>query len=212
MVMLPAMGSTAEAFAAHGFISAVHDRAWPIDIVVACPELDTYLDGKIAEALESDVIAPARARGYARLWLVGISLGSVGAVLYAAKSDPRVEGVVLLAPFLGTPGTIAEIASAGGLSAWSAASSRATNGERAVLRWLKDYIARAATRPALYLGFGQGDRFARGHRLLADHLWPESVVSIAGAHDWDCWADLWRKLLERQPFVRRSGDARYPPQ
>jgi hypothetical protein len=67
MVMLPAMGSTAEAFAAHGFISAVHDRAWPIDIVVACPELDTYLDGKIAEALESDVIAPARARGYARL-------------------------------------------------------------------------------------------------------------------------------------------------
>lgn len=212
LVMLPAMGSEAEAFAAHGFVSAVQDRGWPVDVIAACPDLDIYLDGKIAQALEGNVIAPARCRGYARVWLLGISLGGVGALLYAAEFDARVEGLVLLAPFLGTPGTIAEIASAGGLREWSAASSRATSGERAVLLWLTDYIARAARWPALYLGFGQDDRFARGHRLLAQHLAPERVVTIPGGHDWDCWASLWRKLLERAPCLTKTDDLRDPRQ
>ena len=206
LVMLPAIGSDAEAFADHGCVAAVQDRGWPVDIIAVCPDFDIYLDGKIAQALEDEVIAPARLRGYAQLWLAGISLGGVGAVAYAAKPGARVDGIVLMAPFIGTPGTIAEIAAAGGLPAWSAAASRATSGERAVLRWLKDYIAQAPMRPALYLGFGEEDRFARGHRLLAEHLPPERIVSLPGGHDWDCWTRLWPALLERAQFGAEGGD------
>lgn len=119
----------------------------------------------------------------------------------------RVDGLVLLAPFLGTPGTIAEIAAAGGIPAWSAQNSRATGGERAALLWLQRYIARAETRPALYLGFGRHDRFARGHQLLAAHLPPERVIVSDGRHEWDSWAALWRQLLEGPVFTTAIGQA-----
>lgn len=201
LVMLPGVGSNAEDFAAHGFISAVHDRGWPIDIIAACPALDIYLEGGAAAALRDDVIAPAMAQGYARLWLLGISLGGLGALLYAARPDARIDGLVLLAPFLGTPGTVAEIAAAGGIPAWSAEQSRATGGERAALLWLQGFIARPATQPMLYLGYGRHDRFARGHELLAAHLPPERVIVSDGGHEWDSWAMLWQQLLERPSFA-----------
>src|SRR5690242_5311099 len=84
LVMLPGMGMKADDFAAHGFVSAVHARGLPLDILAAQPELDTYLEGRIDRVLHHTLIEPAMARGYARLWLVGISLGGMGALLYTA--------------------------------------------------------------------------------------------------------------------------------
>jgi alpha-beta hydrolase superfamily lysophospholipase len=119
LVMLAGMGMEADEFAAHGFVSAVHDRRLPIDIIAARPELDLYLEGKIAKALHDAVIAPGMARGYRRLWLLWISVGGMGALLYTAARFASVDGLVLLAPFLGTPGTLAEVSAAGGITAWS---------------------------------------------------------------------------------------------
>jgi len=205
LVMLPGVGSAAEEFAAHGFIAAVQDGGGPIDVIAACPELDLYLDGTIAAALHETAIAPAMARGYARLWLLGISLGGMGALLYAAAHPAAVDGIVQLAPFLGTPGTIDEIASAGGIPAWSAPRSRATGGERTALLWLQHHIAQSPARPVLYLGYARQDRFAPGHRLIAQHLPPERVVAVEGGHDWDSWAILWGRMLERCPFAAKPG-------
>lgn len=205
LVMLPGVGCEAEAFAAHGFIASLHARGAAIDVIAARPPLDLYLDGNIDAALHETVIAPALARGYERLWLLGISLGGMGALLYAAAQRVAVDGVVLLAPFLGTPGTIAEIVSAGGIPAWSAPASRATGGERTALLWLQDYIVRSLADPALYLGYARQDRFAPGHRLLAQHLPSERVVAIEGGHDWNSWAMLWGRLLERCPWAAKPG-------
>jgi alpha-beta hydrolase superfamily lysophospholipase len=69
--------------------------------------------------LHDAVIAPGMARGYRRLWLLGISVGGMGALLYTAARFASVDGLVLLAPFLGTPGTLAEVSAAGGITAWS---------------------------------------------------------------------------------------------
>ncbi|HEY1503256.1 MAG TPA: hypothetical protein VGF92_03095 [Stellaceae bacterium] len=208
LVMLPGIGMAADEFAAHGFVSAVHDRRLPIDIVAIQPELDLYLEGKIAGALHDTVISPAMARGYRRLWLLGISVGGMGALLYAAARLASVDGLVLLAPFLGTPGTLAEVSAAGGITAWPPENTRATTVERKMLLWLRSFLARSPTRPALYLGYGRDDRFARGHDLLAQHLPQQQVVVGGGGHDWATWTSLWLRILNGQPFAAEIGDER----
>jgi pimeloyl-ACP methyl ester carboxylesterase len=199
--MLPGMGMGTDEFAAHGFVSAVHDRRLPIDIVVARPELDLYLEAKVAGSLHDSVIAPAMARGYRRLWLLVISVGGMGALLYTAARFASVDGLVLLAPFLGTPGTLTEVSAAGGITAWSPQNSRATAVERQMLLWLQSFPTSSPARPALYLGFGRHDRFAMGHGLLARRLPQDQVVVTEGGHDWACWTALWLRILERQPFT-----------
>jgi pimeloyl-ACP methyl ester carboxylesterase len=207
LVMLPGVGIEAMEFFDHGMVSAVqaHGREMnlAIDVAALRPELELYLDGEIVPALHRAVIEPARRQGYARIWLLGISLGGMGALRYAAEHAAEIEGLVLLAPFLGTRGTMAELAKAGGLNAWTPAQSIATDLEQRMLVWLQDFLNRRVLSPALYLGYAQNDRFAPGHRLLADLLAEDRVVTAEGAHDWDSWARLWRLVLARSPF---SGD------
>jgi pimeloyl-ACP methyl ester carboxylesterase len=201
LVMLPGVGIEPEDFAAHGLVAAAQASGLPVDIAAARPELDLYLDGTIAGAVESAIVAPARQAGYRRIWLLGISLGGMGALLYAASALARVEGIILLAPFLGTPGIIAEVGRAGGLCAWQPGEIAAKDGERALLAWLKDHVAALPPRPRLYLGYARGDRFVAGHALLADHLPAERVVVVEGAHDWESWGRLWQLVLCKHPFA-----------
>jgi len=208
LVMLPGAGIGAGEFAEHGMIASVQERGLAIDIVAACPALDLYLDGTIAEALHCSIVAPALARGYRRLWFLGISLGGMGALLYTSTHAEQVEGLVLLAPFLGAQGTVAELAEAGGLASWSPSGSSATMTEQQSLVWLQGFLARKPACPALYLGYGRRDRFARGHRMLAEWLPKGHVVTIEGGHDWDTWLALWRQLLDAAPFAVNGGNAR----
>jgi pimeloyl-ACP methyl ester carboxylesterase len=206
LVMLPGAGIEAKDFAEHGFVRDVQERGGPVDVVAARPELDLYLDGTIAEAIERRAVAPARSSGRARIWHLGISLGGMGALLHARAYPGSVEGVVLLAPFLGTPGILAEVASAGGLEAWRPGAVAANDSERQLLVWLKDHLAAPPPQPVLYLGYGRGDRFAKGHAMLGERLPPERVVVTEGGHDWPTWRDLWRQILERRPFTRGGED------
>lgn len=195
LVMLPGAGMEAADFAANGLIAAAHRRHKQVDIIAARPALDLYLDGGVAPALHSAVIAPALAQGYAHIRLLGISLGGMGALLYAALHEANIEGIVLLAPFLGTPGTIAEIEAAGGLPAWKPAGI-ATAPEATMLRWLQTHLAHRRANPKLTLGYGTKDRFARGHQILAAELPKENVFTHPGAHDWETWLALWQRMLD----------------
>lgn len=204
LVMLPGVGIEAADFADHGLIASLHGRGLPVDVAAVRPALDHYLDGTIAAALHDTVVAPAQAAGYARIWLLGISLGGMGALLYASAASAPVEGIVLLAPFLGTQGTVAEVAAAGGLPTWLPENSSATDAERRMLLWLKEFLTKPAATPAIYLGYGRDDRFARGHTLLADRLPRDRVITADGGHDWPTWAALWRTLLDAEPFARHG--------
>ncbi len=209
LVMLPGVGIEAGEFFEHGMVAAAQahgqEQKLGVDVAALRPALELYLDGEIGPALHRSVIEPARTQGYARIWLLGISLGGMGALHYAAGHAAEIEGLILLAPFLGTRGTVAELAQAGGLKAWDPAQTAATDLEQRTLLWLRDLLNRPARAPAIYLGYAQRDRFAPGHRLLADVLPEKNVVTAEGGHDWDSWARLWRLLLERAPF---SGAAK----
>ncbi len=194
--MLPGAGIAAEDFAAQGMVAVAQDGATAVDVVVLQPPVDLYLEGRVAPVLHEALAGQA-----GRTWLLGISLGGMGALLYASAYPDAVEGLVLLAPFLGTHGTIAAVAAAGGLRAGSAAASAATEPERQVLGWLQRHLRTAAPSPRLFLGHGRTDRFAAGHRLLAAELPPERVALVEGGHDWPAWAEAWGAIMRRRPFV-----------
>jgi pimeloyl-ACP methyl ester carboxylesterase len=198
-VMLPGYGMERDDFARHGFIDAVHQRGWPVDIIAARPDVGLYLDGTVAECLHDDIILPARSAA-SPLWFLGVSLGAMGALLYARRYSGQVAGAILLAPFLGTPGLIAEVAEAGGLARWDPGDVRSADVERQVLSWLKARPSMAPEALALYLGYGRDDRFARGAALLAQDLPGPHVMVTDGGHDWETWKRLWRETLDRSPF------------
>jgi pimeloyl-ACP methyl ester carboxylesterase len=204
LVMLPGYGMARDDFQRHGFIDAVREWPWPVDIVATRPDLDLYLDGTVAQRLHADIVLPARSAA-SRLWFVGVSLGAMGALLYARRHRGEVAGAILLAPFLGSPGIIAEVADAGGLARWEPGDVRPVDTERQLLAWLKSTRAAAADGLTLYLGYGRGDRFARGASVLAQQLPEASVLATDGGHDWETWGRLWRQLLARDPFGRSVG-------
>jgi pimeloyl-ACP methyl ester carboxylesterase len=201
LVMLPGVNMAPQDFVDNGVVAALHERLWPVEAVTAAAAADFYLDGNIVERLDADVVAPALARGHRRLWFLGISLGGMGALLYARAHPGAVEGIILLAPFLGVPGMVAEVARAGGLAHWEPGLIAANDGERRLLAWLKGYTAAPDAYPKLLLGYGKSDRFAAGHVLLAKELPAERVLVGEGGHDWLTWTRLWQELLDRRPFA-----------
>jgi len=115
IVMLPAAFCAAEDFVREGFVSAARACAVPLDLVFVQPTARHVTDRSVLTRLHEEVILPARARG-SRAWLGGISLGGYLALGYAARHAGELEGLCLLAPYLGSHLVTGEIARAGGVA------------------------------------------------------------------------------------------------
>lgn len=196
VVMLPGAHIRLGDFESEGFVPALRERSWPADAVALGLDLADYVEPDFPARLHDCVVAPALRQGYARISLMGISLGGMGALLYAGAHPELTGGVILLAPFLATRGTIAEVVAAGGLGAWEPDPHVPANVERGLLAWLKSPAFKAAIRPRLILGYGTEDRFAEASMLLAGVMPPDRVIAAAGGHDWPTWVRLWRRILD----------------
>ena len=190
MVWLPGAYHAARDFVAAGFAEAVRMRRIALDLVFVDMELAHVGDRSALRRLRSDIVLPARAAGVS-IWLGGISLGGLFALDYAASHPGELDGLCLLAPYLGNRMLTAEIAS--GLQEWQPGELAETDEERRIWRYIKS--RRADSRP-LYLGFGRSDRFAAAHELLAATLPADSVDAIAGGHEWSTWIRLWENFLD----------------
>jgi len=197
LVLLHGAGDHAADFLRHGFITTLRERRIPVDVLAVEANSDLYLEKTMIARLHAEVIVPAL-RAYAQplpLWLTGISLGGMGAALYARAHPGTVAGLLLLAPFFAVRGTIAEVTRAGGLAAWNPEKLEPDDEERALLLWLKQW--QHSDGPAIRLGYGTNDRYAPASALLAARLPADDVMTCAGGHDWATWQALWPRLLDR---------------
>jgi len=209
LVLLPGRSSAVEDYQRHGFISAAREAGLVAQIVAGDAHLGYYARRSFHVRLLEDVIRPARARGLSRPWMAGISLGGLGSIIMAREFPREVEGLIVIAPYLGPDDLAARIEKAGGLRHWQPAP-RADDFEM-LWSWLKAYADAPGTRPPLLLAFGEGDRFGRAHRLLAEVLPPDRVLREPGGHDWPTWQRLWARLV-RHPLVSDAlGSAAVAP-
>jgi pimeloyl-ACP methyl ester carboxylesterase len=192
MVWLPGAYHAARDFVTAGFAEAVRARRTALDLIFVDMELQHVGDRSALERLRSDIVLPARAAGIS-IWLGGISLGGSFALHYAALHSDELDGLCLLAPYLGNRILTDEIARAPGVAAWQPDELAQIDEERRIWRYIK---SRRADSWPLYLGFGRDDRFAAAHELLAATLPAGSVDAIAGAHEWPTWSALWENFLD----------------
>ncbi len=204
LVFLPGRGDRLHDFRRQGFFEAAGARGF--DLIATDLHIGYYMQEINHRRLQEDVIAPAREEGYEEIWVVGISMGGLGAIMHAREYPGEVEGIILLAPYPGDAALVSEIRSAGALTDWDGDSSTGEDYQRQAWRWLRDQ-ARGDHPEAVYLAYGESDRFVEGHRLLAAALPEGHSLSQRGGHRWSVWKGLWESLLEAGiPTTEATGD------
>jgi pimeloyl-ACP methyl ester carboxylesterase len=179
MLLLHAAYSSPAEFVREGFAAAVRARGLDLDLVLPELELHTVIDRSALAALRAQLIVPARAAGCREVWLGGISLGGYVALACAARHPGDIDGLCLLAPYLGSHILTGEIERAGGVEAWQPGEPAEEDDERRIWAFIRN--RGTAGPPPIHLGLGREDRFGARHRLLAG--WPrlDGVAHAVGA-------------------------------
>lgn len=201
VVVLPGRGDDLERLRKRG-IDAIIRAQWPdADVELAGLTLGYYMAGNAERRLHDEIVAPARRRGYDQVWLLGISLGGMGAVLYERAHPGEVDGIVLLSPYLGEASTLQEIEAAGGVDAWQAGPAPgkvdADNFEHDIWRQIQDWSRHPNRAGRVWLAYGERDSLRHAGELLAPALPAGHVLVLPGAHDWDFWRPATRAILAR---------------
>jgi pimeloyl-ACP methyl ester carboxylesterase len=191
MIWLPGAYHSAQDFVDQGFARAAAQRQVALDLLFVDLQMRHLDDRDVFQRLRSEIVLPARDSG-AAVWLAGISLGGMVALDYASSHSGELDGLCLLAPYLGNRILINEIAAASGLAGWQPGELAESDAERRIWRYIKTRVDSAK----LFLGYGREDRFSAAHDLLAATLAADWVEVIAGGHEWGTWLTLWEKFLD----------------
>lgn len=194
MVLLPGALDTPEKFTRQRFNTIAAEHGPPLDLVAADARVAYYRKRQVIDRLERDVMMPLRAGRPRETWLTGVSIGGLGALLYFFQHPQQVDGLFLVAPFLGPKTVLREINAAGGVRAWQPPLEIAPDDYgRQLWRFLKAWDA-GGQNPPIYLGYGLQDD-PEGERVLAEILPRERLFERPGGHDWPVWRELWRDFL-----------------
>ena len=213
LVILPGQGMTMRELDQEGFVAAAHAAHLAVDVLLVDAHLGYYKDRSVLERLRIDVVAPAQAADFSSIWMAGVSLGGLGALLYADAHPGDIDGLLTLAPYLGEPDAVTAIIRDGGLQRWKAPRGPLPDSEIGPQAWrsLQKLVrtGEGSSPPPLYLGYGLSDRFAPMAHVLAEALPPSRVFTAPGGHDWDPWLGLWQRMLAASELPRCRAAA--PP-
>lgn len=210
LVMLPGIGDSPERFVDFGFIDVARQGRHRCDVVTVDAHFGYYRDANIVTRL-SDVLQPLRER-YEAVWLVGVSMGGYGAALTARQRPELVDGIVLIAPFLGLTGAVRPIierVEAQGLEAF-VASRTSTNPRKHFVEVepLWEWLAQRARAHGddVVLGWGTRDRFAPTLQVVGESF-EENAFIVDGAHDWKTFAAVFREVAAMPPWAQPTPDS-----
>ncbi len=198
IVFLRGRGGSHEDFAEEGFVDAIKDSKQPYDMIAPNAHFGYYFGETLVERLKADIINPAKAKGYENIWLVGASMGGLGALMYSRFYPGAVQGVFVISPFLGYDKIISEIESQGGVRQWEPGEYNPDNDwQRMIWHWLKKYSENQRQKPAIYLGYGTEDSYVEAQRILGDILPYNHVITTSGGHTPETMKKLWDIFLQR---------------
>ena len=196
VLLLPPIGGQGSHYETNGFVEAVREKGFEADLKILDVKPIYYFQGRIIELVKTELVDPAKASGYEKVILVGTSLGGHGALLYISQYPEDVDGVVLLAPFLGWSRVADAIEKAGGLKKWEDCPDLEWDYACEMWKLLKDCVSDPQRPGTIILGYGTEDGFAPHNSILAKELPPRNVFKVTGGHDWVTWTRLWIEVLE----------------
>jgi pimeloyl-ACP methyl ester carboxylesterase len=203
VILMPGAFHAPEQFALAGFDDAVRACCPQLQLRVVVAQSVHLTDRLWIQTLHDEIVANAR-RSANPLWLGGVSLGAFKALRFAAQYPDAIDGLCLLAPYLGSRLVAAEIQASGGIAHWKAHILDEDDDERRIWRYvagLSDSVngsvggGRRATQ--VFLGYGRADRFADTQQILARSLPAACTVTsvMDGGHEWPVWRQLWDQFL-----------------
>jgi len=211
VVVLPGRADTLQRLQDSGMAGIIQD-AWPdADVTYAQVTLDFYKGGIAPRRLHDEVIAPARAKGYREIWLAGASMGGMGTLLYDAQYPGELDGMVLLAPYLGEYDLLLEIDRAGGVTRWNGGPSQgftAQTWQRDLWRYLKALSNDPDRSERIWLAYGNEDRLRKAMPLLIPALHQQQVFVREGGHKWTVWTPATREILRAIDAKARTSGTR----
>lgn len=200
VVLVPGLLDDPQSFVDHGALEALVESGAPCDAIGVDLHYRYYFGGEAADVLYEDVLFPALARGYDEIWIVGISLGALGATLSIREHGASIAGVILLSPFLGIDPVRREVVETG-LRDWRPGPLPRAIDDASFTRFvwatLRGYVDDPDELPPLYVGWAEGETQDGPSRALAAVLPSDHVATVEGRHDWASWIPLLRTLLAR---------------
>jgi len=203
VIVLPGRGDDVARLRKSGIAESIQ-KSWPqADVLLTGVTMAHYFSGRMPQRLHDEVVVPARQRGYRQVWLAGASLGGMGTVLYDRSYPAEMDGLVLLAPYLGERKMIDEISAGSGLAHWQPPmpvpeAITADNAQQEIWRHLKSWgDARAARGRHIYLAYGDSDRLKSALPLLAPLLPEQHVFVRPGGHGWVVWTPVAGEIFSR---------------
>lgn len=211
VVVLPGRADDLAAMQRSGMAEAVQS-AWPdADVILTGLALNYYMQGRAPQRLHEEILVPARRHGYREVWLAGASMGGMGTLMYDQAYPGEMDGLVLLAPYLGERPLLREIADAGGIAAWNPGPPRAMNADNfqhELWRHIQGWANQPDKSADVWLAYGDRDRLRKAMPLLAPALRADQVLERKGGHDWNLWSAVTAEILTLVERRRKDADAR----
>lgn len=201
VVVLPGRGDSLNGLQRTGIAETILAQ-WPdTDVILTGLNLGYYMAGNAERRLHDGVIAPARQHGYREIWLLGLSLGGMGAIQYDRAYPGDIHGMILLSPYLGENPLSQQITQAGGVGQWQPgpppADVNADNFQHELWRHIHDWSRDPDKTANIWLGYGDADSLRPGIELLAPVLPRNQVLLLDGGHNWRFWLPTARRILEQ---------------
>ena len=198
VVMLPGRGDDLGGLQKQDTAQLIQSE-WPdADVVLTGLTMPYYTGGVAAKRLHDEVIAPLKARGYRQIWLAGISLGGMGALLYDHDYPGDVDGLLLLSPYLGKGDVQDEIREAGGVAAWQPGPAQPVGPKtftREMWRSIKQWSDHPARQNSVWVVYGEDERLRKPIELMTPQLPAPHVMMLPGHHNWTLWKPAMHQLL-----------------
>lgn len=200
VVILPGRGDDVANLKASGIAESIQAEMPEADVVLAGITFAYYMEGRMPQRLREEIMLPARERGYQEIWLVGASMGGMGALMYDREYPGDAKGLVLLAPYLGSKKVLEQINQSGGLQNWEAGPVPAmvdrNNFDRELWRYLKTWQAQGNSRSKdVWLAYGDKDKLKAATPPLQKLLPPDHVFVRPGGHAWVVWTPVTKEVF-----------------
>ena len=188
VLLLPGIGDLPNNYVKQGTVKQIIECRPDVNVIGVDLHFGYYKKDIISKRLHDEIIRPAKTAGIKQIWLMGISMGGLGSLIYRQAHPDDIHAVILMAPYLGDRDDLT-------LYQQNPEQARKTVSPKLMRLW--DGLKASATdAPPITLAMGDNDSFQKQHRWLAGLIGNNQTVTAPGKHKWKVWKKLWPRALQ----------------